>query len=175
MEIQEPERTGGLVDEVTGRVIAYRGEGLWDTDDDNEPLVGIIDSWNQSDRTLRDIDNNILTHLPDGYMPSYGLPGFIISNEFDTPDEQEMLEEYNRRVQQQNESQESSPISSISETDEIGEIVPNTRRQIDFDAVERAVESSPPLSPSMRIATGEDFTPPLSPINSINDEPFEID
>ena len=71
----------------------------------NETLLGIINSWNQSDRTLRDIDNNVLiTTLPRNYNPEYGLPFNVISNVFDSPDDRSMLEEYNRRVREQNES-----------------------------------------------------------------------
>ena len=65
--IDDSATLGTFIDNVTLGVVAYRDDGVYDTSGN---LLGVVNSWDQESRTLRDINNNVLLEIGrDGSFP----------------------------------------------------------------------------------------------------------
>ena len=88
--VEDDATLGFFRDANTNVFIASRDEGLYNTMGE---LLGVINSWDQETRTLRDIDNNILLTIEDDYRGV--LPDGYYVDEL-SPQEKE---DYERRMQ----------------------------------------------------------------------------
>lgn len=91
--IDDSATLGTFIDNVTLGVVAYRDDGVYDTSGN---LLGVVNSWDQDSRTLRDIDNNVLLEIErDGSFPDN-----IVIRELSDSDRERYEEENEERVRQ---------------------------------------------------------------------------
>ena len=91
--IDDSATLGTFIDNVTLGVVAYRDDGVYDTSGN---LLGVVNSWDQESRTLRDINNNVLLEIGrDGSFPDN-----IVIRELSDSDRQRYEEENEERVRE---------------------------------------------------------------------------
>ena len=91
--IDDSATLGTFIDNVTLGVVAYRDDGVYDTSGN---LLGVVNSWDQESRTLRDINNNVLLEIGrDGSFPDN-----IVIRELSVGDRERYEEENEERVRE---------------------------------------------------------------------------
>ena len=74
-------------------MVAYRDDGIYDRSGN---LLGVVNSWDQESRTLRDINNNVLLEIGrDGSFPDN-----IVIRELSDSDRERYEEENEERVRE---------------------------------------------------------------------------
>jgi hypothetical protein len=59
--IDDAETLGSFIDRATMKVIAERGQGVYNS---QNKLIGIVNDWNQENRSLLDVNNQIILSVP---------------------------------------------------------------------------------------------------------------
>jgi surface protein len=107
--IDDVATTGYFVDRVIMKVIAERGQGVYNS---QNKLIGIVNDWDQENRSLLDINNKVILRLPEdiSLFEDDDSDGETIFKIYGIPDEEIIeirnlteseLEEYHKKMREQ--------------------------------------------------------------------------